>query len=77
MIHNRISDKISAIIPKSERVIFVRLETKPKPIVIIQIYAPTAESSTEDIMRFYKDLEEVMKCSKNNDVVFLMGDFNA
>ena len=77
LIHTRISDKISAIIPKSERILLVRLEVKPKPIVIIQVYAPTAESSTAEINNFYNDLEEVMRCSKNNDVVFLMGDFNA
>lgn len=48
IIRSEISDKISATIPKSKRVIFVRLETKSKPIVIIQAYAPITKLSPEE-----------------------------
>lgn len=72
IIHTRLSEKVSAIILKLDRIIFVRLETKPKPIIIIQAYALTMKSSIEEIDRLYKHLEEVKRCTKNNKIVFIM-----
>ena len=61
----------------SDRVPLVKLSEKPFDITIIQVYAPTSESTEEDIDLFYKDLETAKNHCKSQDVVIIMGDFNA
>ena len=41
------------------------------------MYAPISESTEEDIDLFYKDLDTAKNHSKSQDVVIIMGDFNA
>ena len=41
----------------SDRVIIVKLFSKPFNLSIIQVYAPTSASSEEEIETFYNDLE--------------------
>ena len=41
----------------TERIISIKMNTKPVPLNIFQVYAPTAESKEEDIDKFYEDLQ--------------------
>lgn len=49
----------------------------PFDTAIIQVYAPTSNSSDEEIETFYEDLDKVMKLCKSQEIVFVMGDLNA
>ena len=60
----------------SDRVL-VKLSGKSFDITIIQVYAPTSESTEDDIDLFYKDLETAKNHCKSQDVVIIMEDFNA
>ena len=40
-------------------------------------YAPTSESSDEELEQFYGQLEEGMKQCKSNELLLFTGDFNA
>ena len=77
MVKKKLSTAISRIITKSERIILVRFNVKPKPITIIQVYAPTSESSLEELEEFYGQLEDLLQNVKTNDITLLVGDFNA
>ena len=61
----------------SDRVLLVKLKGQPININIIQVYAPTSESSDEDIDMFYNDVEIARKHCKSNGVSIIPGDFNA
>ena len=61
----------------SERVILVKLEGKPINVNIIQAYAPTTESTEEEIEKFYEDLNKAKLQCKNHEVIITMGDLNA
>ena len=61
----------------SDRVLLVKLKGQPININIIQVYAPTSESSDEDIDMFYNDVEIARKHCKSNEVSIISGDFNA
>ena len=63
--------------PLSERVMMLQLDTKPVKKNIIQVYAPTADKPDEEVESFYKDVEKLMKMTKNEEITLLMGDFNA
>ena len=63
---------------KSERIIIARVSAQPKNILLCQSYAPTIADSDEEIENFYEEVENAISEIKQwNDIVLLMGDFNA
>jgi hypothetical protein len=61
----------------SDRVILIKLHGKPFNISIIQGYAPTIDYDEDAISDFYEDLEKAYKQCNSNDIIYVMGDFNA
>ena len=61
----------------SDRVLLVKLKGHPFNISIIQAYAPTSASTEEDIEAFYETLEKAKEQCKSQDIIIMMGDFNA
>lgn len=57
----------------NERIILVKIETKPKDTIIVQIYMPTSNSSEMELEEVYKGIEEV----KGDENLIIMGDWNA
>ena len=55
--------------------ISVRFQGKPFNITVIQVYAPT--SNTEEVERFYEDLQDLLELRPKKDVLFIIGDQNA
>ena len=47
------------------------------PVTIIQVYAPTAEAEEDAINSFYTDLQNEVSRVHKNDILIVMGDFNA
>ena len=43
----------------------------------IQVYAPTADSSNDEIISFYNDLQITLNSIPKKDYVIILGDFNA
>ncbi|XP_045454539.1 craniofacial development protein 2-like [Melitaea cinxia] len=63
--------------PLTDRVALLKLNGHPFNLNIIQVYAPTAESSDDAIKSFYSDIMECLKLTKNHDINIIMGDMNA
>ena len=61
----------------SDRVLLVKLNGHPFNISIIQEYAPTSACTEEDIEAFYETLEKAKEQCKSQDIIIMMGDFNA
>lgn len=61
----------------SDRVILLKISSKPLDYNIIQVYAPTTESTKEDLEKFYDELNGALKTCKSQEVTMVMGDFNA
>ena len=55
--------------------ISVRFQGKPFNITVIQIYDQT--SNAEEAEQFYKDLQDLLELTPRNDVLFIIGDWNA
>lgn len=51
---------------------------KGRKIILVQVYAPTAEYPEEEKVKFYEDLEIFMyRLKRYKAAVFIMGDFEA
>ena len=57
--------------------IFVRLQSKPFIITVIQVYAPTSNAEETEVEWFYKDLQDLLELTPKKDVLFILGDWNA
>jgi hypothetical protein len=54
-----------------------RFQANPFNIPVVQVYAPTADSSEEDLELFYIDLIKAVKEIPKRDVLIIVGDWNA
>ena len=42
-----------------------------------QVYAPTSNAEEAEVERFYEDLQDLLELTPKNDVLFIIGDWNA
>ena len=57
--------------------ISVCFQGKPFNITVIQAYAPTSNAEEAEVEWFYEDLQDLLELTPQNDVLFLIGDWNA
>ena len=46
-------------------------------ITVIQAYIPTSNTEDDEVERFYEDLQDLLELTPQNDVLFIIGDWNA
>ena len=74
---NEIAGAVIGYNPFNNRIISVRINSRPHNISIIQFYVPTSASTEEEIEKFYSQLQEVIDKIPSRDVALIMGDANA
>ena len=77
LVTKQVAKSIIVLQELSDRVLILKIASKPFHLVIIQIYAPTSTSSDEDIEQFYNDLDSAHKKDGSQDITIVMGDLNA
>lgn len=77
ILHNKIAKMVEGYIALSDRIIITKLNTKPFKINIMQVYAPTTDTSDEEIEIFYEEIEEALSTTKSQEINIILGDFNA
>ena len=50
---------------------------KPFNIIVIQVYASTSKAEKAEIEWFYADLQDLLELTPKEDVLFIIGDWNA
>ncbi|KAF7235689.1 von Willebrand factor [Varanus komodoensis] len=57
--------------------ISVRIQGKPFNITVVQVYAPTTGAEEAEVDQFYEGLQHLLELTPKNDVLNIMGDWNA
>ena len=57
--------------------ISVQFQSKPFNITVIQAYPPTSNTEEAEVERFYEDLQDLLELTPQNNVLFIIGDWNA
>ena len=57
--------------------ISVRLQGKPFNITVTQVYAPTNNTEEAEVEQFCEDLQDLLELTPKEDVLFIIGDWNA
>ena len=60
---------------QNDRMISVHFQGKSLNITVIQVYALT--SNGEEAEQFYEDLQDLLELTTPNDVLFVIGNWNA
>ena len=55
----------------------VHFQGKPLNITVIQVYAPTSNTEEAEREWFYEDLQDLLELRPQEDVLFIIGDWNA
>ena len=63
--------------PINKRIITARFYTRYRRMTVIQVYAPHNEREDEEKEQFYQELQETLDGCNKNDILIVMGDFNA
>ena len=53
------------------------LQGKPFNITVIQVYAPTTNAEEAEVEWFYDDLQDLLELTLKEDILFIIGDWNA
>ena len=62
---------------QKRRMISVHFPGKSFNITVIQVYAPTSNAEEAEIERFYEDLQDLLELTAPQNVLFIIGDWNA
>ena len=55
----------------------LHFQGKPFNITAIQVYALTSNAEEAEVQRFYEDLQDLLELKTKNDVLVIIGDWNA
>ena len=57
--------------------ISVHFQGKPFNITVIQVYTPTSNAEEAEVEQSYEDLQDLPELIPKNNVLFIIGDWNA
>ena len=57
--------------------ITVHLKGKPFNIMVIQVFALTSNAEEAEVEQFYEDIQDLLKLTPKNDILFIIRDWNA
>ncbi|XP_060266750.1 craniofacial development protein 2-like, partial [Ovis aries] len=77
MENKRVQNTVLGCNLKNDRMISVHFQGKPFNITVIQAYAPTSNAEEAEVERFYEDLQDLLELTPKEDILFILGDWNA
>ena len=77
MVNKRVRNAVLGCNLKNDRKISVRFQGKPFNITVIQVYAPTSNAEEAIVEWFYEDLQDLLELTTKEEVLFIIGDWNA
>ena len=77
MVNKRVRNAILGCNLKNDRMISVHFQSKPFNITVIQAYAPTGNAEDAKVEQFYEDLQDLLELTPKQDILFIIGDWNA
>ena len=77
IVNKRVRNAVTVCDLKNDRMISVCFQGKPFNITVIQVYAPIRNAEEAEVEWFYGDLQDLLELTPKNDVLFIIGYWNA
>ena len=75
--NKKIATAVQGFSTINDRIISIRIDGKPRPLTILQVYAPTTDAKQEDIEKLYTNLQQAIDQIPAKNTIYITGDFNA
>ena len=76
-VNERVQNTDLDAISKNNKMISVHFQDKPLNITVIQVYALTSNAEEAEVEWLYEDLQDLLEVTPKNDVLYIIGDWNA
>ena len=77
IVNKRVRNAVLGCNLKNNRMIYVRFQSKPFNITVIQVNAPTSNAEDAEVELFCEDLQDLLEQTPKKDVLFIIRDWNA
>ena len=77
IVNKRVQNAVLGCILKNDRMISIHSRGKPFNITVIQVYAPNSNAEEAEVEWFYEDPQDLLELTSQNDVLFIIADWNA
>ena len=77
VVNKRVRNAVLGCNLKNDRKISVGFQGKPFNSTVIQVYAPTTNAKEAEIEQFYEDLQDLLELTPKQDVLVIIGAWNA
>lgn len=77
IVSEKFSKSVINFFPHSDRMALIKLNAIPINVNIIQVYAPTSDSTEDEIEAFYNELKQLLRLTKEHEINLILGDFNS
>ncbi|MGX9339095.1 hypothetical protein, partial [Pantoea dispersa] len=73
IMNKKLGMRISYYKQHSERIIVAKIDTKPTPTTVVQVYMPTSSAEDEEIEEMYDEIKEIIQVVKGEENLIVMG----
>ena len=77
IVNKRVRNAVLGCNLKNDRMTSVHFQGNPFNITVIQVDTQTSNAEEAEIEWFYEDLQDHLELTPENDVLFIIGDWNA
>ena len=77
IVNKRVQNAVLGCNLKNDRMISVHFQGKQFNITVIQVQAPTSNAEEVEVEWFYENLQDLLELTLKEDVLFIIGDWNA
>ena len=77
VVNKRVRNAVLGYNLKNDRMISVHFQGKSFNKIVIQVYAPTTNAKEAEIEQFYEDLQDLLELTPKQDVLVIIGAWNA
>ena len=75
--NKRVQNAVPGCNLNNDRIISVHFQGKPLSITVIQVYAPVTNATEAEVEWYCEDLQDLLELKPKQDVLFIVGNWNA
>ena len=72
--NKKIGKRVEYFKTHCDRIIVIRIKSKPNPTTIVNVYMPTSAHDDDEVECVYEEIDEAIKHVKGDENLIIVGD---